>query len=99
MILLFAMAAAATDLARAPLPVRAFIARRADCDHWGGEEPYDAARRREIERAIRNLRCDALDADERTLRRQYRQRPALLRLIARTRDADGAELTSAAARP
>ena len=96
MIVLFAMIAAAADMdvrsaaAAAPQAVRALIERRAGCNHWTGEEPYDEPRRREIERAVRDLRCDTLDMDERKLRKRYARHPGVLRLIERTRDADGA---------
>ena len=39
------------------------------CNHWMGEEPYDAERAKEIERAIAQLRCAELDADEAAIRR------------------------------
>lgn len=67
----------------APAPVRAFIQRRDECEHWGGEEPYDKARRREIEAAVRDLRCTALDRDEAALKRRYAARPDLIDLMER----------------
>ena len=68
-------------LARAPAPVRAFVERRDGCDHWGGEEAYDAARGREIDAAWRKLRCDRVPADEKLLRRRYARQPAILKLL------------------
>jgi len=44
----------------APRPVRRFLERRAGCNHWGGEEAYDAERAQQIAQAIRGLRCDRL---------------------------------------
>lgn len=35
-----------------PAPIRAFVARQDTCTHFAGEEPYDAARRRELEQAM-----------------------------------------------
>jgi len=39
--------------------VRDFLQRRTDCNHWAGEEGYDAARRAEINAAYAKLRCAA----------------------------------------
>lgn len=92
MIALLALAALTTDaqieraIAAAPRPVRAFIERRQGCNHWAGEEPYDADRRREIEAAIRGLRCTAIEADARAIRRRYSGQSDILRLLARTAD-------------
>ena len=63
---------AAALLALPPAALPAAVTRLAErwemCGHWSGEEPYDAPRRREIERAVRVLRCDRLDQDERRWR-------------------------------
>lgn len=40
-----------------PADVQAFIARENSCQHFAGEEPYDDARRRELEAAIARF-CD-----------------------------------------
>jgi hypothetical protein len=56
-----------------PLPVAALIERIVDCAHWGGEEPYDAARRAEINKAVRELRCTALERDEKRLLKTWGQ--------------------------
>jgi hypothetical protein len=61
--------------------VRDFLQRRTDCNHWAGEEGYDAARRAEINAAYAKLRCAALDADEAALKRRYDNLPALLKLL------------------
>jgi ABC-type amino acid transport substrate-binding protein len=76
--LLFFVAAAATAL---PADIRQFIARRETCNHWAGEEGYDAARRRQIERALREARCDALAADENKLRDHYKDAPDVLAIL------------------
>ena len=47
-----------------PKQVAELIDRIVECNHWGGEEAYDSARREQIRRAVEKLRCDALDADE-----------------------------------
>lgn len=61
--------------------VRDFLKRIQDCQHWAGEEGYDAARRTEINAAYAKLRCAALDADEQSLKRHYDNNPALLKLL------------------
>ena len=75
------------DRAReAPLEVRKFIVRRADCQHWLGEEGYDAARRAEIDRIVRRLKCDAVARDEARLRDRYAGRPSLIEVLDLTED-------------
>lgn len=82
-------ARAAERTQREPPPaVRAFIDRRAACNHWSGEDAYDRDRAREIARAVRALHCDRLPRDEVRLRRRYRSRPDLLDLIRRTEQLD-----------
>ena len=53
-----------------PADVQHFIVRHDDCMHWAGEEPYDADRRREIERGVAAA-CTGLDASAVTLRHRY----------------------------
>jgi hypothetical protein len=69
-----------------PRDVANYVDRREGCNHWAGEEGYDAARRTEINKAIADLRCTALDRDERVLRHRYRHYPAVLRQIRKARD-------------
>ena len=73
--------AGATALAHAPRDIGSFAERRAECEHWGGEEPYDKSRLTQINAAVAKLRCGRLPADEKALRRKYKGRPRLLRLI------------------
>lgn len=54
-----------------PRPVAAFIERIVYCEHWAGEEPYNAERRAEINAAIRELRCTALGRDENRILNTY----------------------------
>jgi hypothetical protein len=58
-----------------PQDVRAFVARQDVCTHFAGEEPYDAARRRELEKAIAEY-CDGNEATWAALRARYRGDPA-----------------------
>lgn len=54
-----------TKLQRGMPPVIAdLISRIVSCNHWQGEEPYDAKRAAEIAHAISSLRCTSLAADE-----------------------------------
>ena len=51
--------------------VKRLIERRDECHHWAGEEPYDKARTKQIEKAMADLRCDSMDRDVTALRRKY----------------------------
>lgn len=62
----------------APADVGAYMDRAEGCWHFAGEEPYDAARRAEIERALSELHCSRLKQDAQALRRKYaRSAPVL----------------------
>ncbi|MFV0623186.1 hypothetical protein ACBY01_04125 [Sphingomonas sp. ac-8] len=74
-------APAAVPAQAVPRDVRRFVDRRAMCDHWSGEEPYDQARNAQILAALTRLRCETIDADEAKLRRRYAQDPAALRAL------------------
>lgn len=79
--LLWIVAAQASASPSPPRDVARFLDRRMNCDHWTGEEPYDADRRREIEAAIRDLRCVTIERDEGRIRKRYAGRPDLLKLL------------------
>jgi hypothetical protein len=61
-----------------PPDIRAWMDRAEGCWHFAGEEGYDAARRAEIARAIAELRCAQLKADEQALRAKYASEPGTL---------------------
>lgn len=65
-----------------PLPsdVQTFVAERENCDHFRGEEPYDAERKREIEAALDRY-CRGTDARLEGLKRKYRNGPAAVRAL------------------
>ena len=65
----------------APGDVADYMQRRAGCNHWGGEDPYDAARRAEIHAAMTELRCSHVDADEKALRTKCATSPAAISAI------------------
>ena len=53
------LAAMATGPALPPDAAK-WVKRYDECEHWLGEEPYDAKRRREIDKAIKRL-CTGLN--------------------------------------
>jgi hypothetical protein len=55
-----------------PEDVVAFIERMVECNHWGGEEPYDKERAEQIRQAVEKARCDSLDSEEQALERKYK---------------------------
>lgn len=72
-----------------PADAKAYVTRRMGCNHWGGEDAYDAARGREIGEAVKSLRCDAVEADGQRLRRRYKRQPDVLKTLDQTPDVDG----------
>lgn len=60
-----------------PAEVVDFIDRTEACLHWAGEEPFDEARRKEIEEAVAELRCAEVKADHAALRKRYANSKAL----------------------
>lgn len=71
-----------------PGEVTAFVERKVNCHHWAGEEPYDAARGRQIVAMIRKLRCEKLDADEKQLRQRYQLSREVRSALDKARDND-----------
>jgi hypothetical protein len=80
-------ALAACSEANPPADVAGYVMRRAGCNHWAGEEGYDAARRAEINREEAALRCSQIDGDEAALTKRYGGRPQILRQIRAARQA------------
>jgi hypothetical protein len=76
-------------VASAPRAVAHFIERRAGCNHFLGEEPYDRARAAELEKTIKELGCVRIARDERLLRQRYRLSAATLLLLDETEDLIG----------
>jgi hypothetical protein len=69
-----------------PGPVASLILRIVECNHWSGEEGYDAARRAEIEKAVSELRCEDLEKDENVVLKQYGSNPAVRGSIKAAKD-------------
>jgi hypothetical protein len=64
-----------------PADVVHLVERYGGCNHWGGEEGYDAERRQEIEAGMEALGCDRIEDDQHKLQKKYRGKPAILRTI------------------
>ena len=75
-----------TRVESAPQKVATFIERRASCNHFAGEEPYDAERAAYLRKTLRELKCGRISRDERSLARAYRDRPEILQLLKDTED-------------
>jgi hypothetical protein len=71
-----------------PKDVASFIERTFECNHYGGEEPYDAGRAKQIERARKKLRCEDLPRDGKRLRKKYRNDPKVLKALDAADDLD-----------
>lgn len=63
-----------------PADVVAFAQRQEACYHFRGEEGYNAARRRELTRAVHKY-CDGADRMEAGLRAKYQDNPAVLNAL------------------
>ncbi len=61
-----------------PKSVQQFNQRQIECNHWGSEEPYDKARSVEIAAAVKKLKCDALENDEKKLLKKYKSKPNII---------------------
>ncbi|MGF9563492.1 hypothetical protein [Neorhizobium sp. JUb45] len=72
------IASVPVSAASLPSDVQTFVSERENCDHFRGEEPYDADRRREIEAALDRY-CRGTDARLDGLKKKYRNAPAAVR--------------------
>lgn len=61
--------------------VARFVERAEMCEHFAGEEPYDDARRAEIDRNLNELRCTTIRRDGEALKLSRRERPEDVRRI------------------
>jgi hypothetical protein len=69
-----------------PKDIRDFIDRRANCNHWAGEDAYDTERRAQIEAATNQLGCGHLEKDEVALGRRYSKNGRALRALRVSKD-------------
>ena len=68
------------DTAGMPEDVQRYIVQHQGCVHWGGEPDFNAARRRQIQKAIEEL-CTGIDAIGREVRARHANNPAVLARI------------------
>jgi len=68
-----------------PKDVSELIDRLVGCNHWSGEEPYDAERKQEISSAMADLKCARLAKDEAAARKRYADHPSTLKALEQAR--------------
>ncbi len=80
--LMLLQAVATVDATEPALPpdARKFLLRYEECEHWLGEEPYDEARRRQIDRAVNKV-CRGIDRAATRLRAKHPTNMAVDRLL------------------
>jgi len=69
-----------------PKPVTDLIDRIVDCNHWRGEEPYDAGRAKEIKVAMAELRCSKLEQDTSIVFKKFESNPKAKKAIEAAKD-------------
>jgi hypothetical protein len=68
-----------------PEDVVAFIELIVECNHWGGEEPYDKEPAEQIRKAIEDARCGSLAPEEQSLELKYKENKKVIdAIVART---------------
>jgi hypothetical protein len=60
-----------------PSDVISLLERTNECHYWGGEEPYDADRAKQIAEAVEKINCDSIDADTKALTEKYKNKPKI----------------------
>ncbi len=78
----FLALASVADQSRLPRDVRAYVARRDQCDHFRGEDSPDEARQAQIQAAQLRL-CTGADAQLARLKRIHARNRAVQRLLDR----------------
>jgi hypothetical protein len=69
-----------------PKDVSVLIDRLVGCNHWSGEEPYDAARKQEISSAMADLKCARLAKDEAAARKRHSNKPGTIKVLEQARE-------------
>jgi len=69
-----------------PQDVVELITRLVACNHWSGEDAYDAKRKQEIASAIEQLKCEHLDQDEAAVRKRYAKRPDTINVLQKAKE-------------
>ncbi len=72
----------ATGVPDYPFDVEEFIDRREICDHFRGEEPYDADRAKFLAEKIKET-CSATDKELRELKLKYRNDDKVMQILNR----------------
>ncbi|MFD2264307.1 hypothetical protein ACFSM5_15495 [Lacibacterium aquatile] len=73
--------ASANPLDELPVDVQVFVERADECLRWRGEDSSDEARRADITKAVRELRCAELKADFIALKADYPDQPDLMKAL------------------
>lgn len=76
-----AVAAERMPVPRLPADVANFKSRRDLCDHFRGEDPYDAERRRFLEENLKKY-CTGTDEELSSLKARYGDNEAVLKALA-----------------
>lgn len=71
------MAVSTTEVPDLPIDVQRYLDRRASCDHWRGEDGYDAERAREIRIGICKS-CGGSDVGLEFLKKQHADDPVVM---------------------
>lgn len=81
-VLLIPMPATASESPASDFPkdVAVFIEKRDLCDHFRGEDPYDAARRKFLEKKLAEF-CSGTDRVLSELKQKYRNDPVVLKRL------------------
>ena len=69
-----------------PKGVAALIDRIVECNHWSGEEPYDAERKKEISSALTDLKCNRLTLDESKTIKKYANNSRVLNALKKAKE-------------
>jgi hypothetical protein len=69
-----------------PEDVASWIPRMVECQHFGGEDPYDKARAEYLRKAIEEAGCAGLPEKEAFLRHKYINNPGVLNAIQKAKD-------------
>jgi hypothetical protein len=69
-----------------PKDVSELIDRLVGCNHWRGEEPYDAERKQEISSAMADLKCARLAKDVAATRKRYANKPSTIKALQQARE-------------
>jgi len=69
-----------------PKDVIELIDRLVGCNHWSGEDAYDAERGQEIASALADLKCERLEEDVAVARKRYAKRPSTIKVLQKAKE-------------